>query len=104
MFIEIHGLLMSGGKLFIIAENGDVFSIPQPPRLTLSLERMKKEGENYPYLDVKRAQIVCESAPAIMLLRRMLWHLLTPEKASEIIPQPPALTFPQERKLSLVAG
>lgn len=102
MYIEIHGLLLSGGKLFIIARNGDVFLAPQPPRLTLWCERIKKDGELNPYLDVRRAQIVCESASSVLVLRRMLWRLLPRERASEIIPQSQALTFPQERRLSLV--
>lgn len=102
MYIEIHGLLLSGGKLFIIARNGDVFLAPQPPRLTLSQERIKKDGRINPCLNVDRAQIVCESASSILILRRMLWRLLPQERASEIIPKSQALTFPQERKFSLV--
>jgi len=104
MFIEIHGLLICDNKLFIAADNGDIFSIPQPPRLTLSIERLKKDGESYPYLDARRAQIVCESARSIMALRTMLWHLLPPEKAAEIIPFPPHQESLKERKLFLVAG
>ncbi|MBN1326087.1 hypothetical protein JW977_03880 [Candidatus Falkowbacteria bacterium] len=104
MFIEIHGLLIRDGKLYIIAKGDDVFLPPQPPRLSIAIERLKKGGEFHPFLDARRAQIVCESANAVMELRHMLWQLLPPEKAAEIIPFPSHQDPAQERKLFLVAG
>ncbi len=105
MFKEIHGLLISDGKLFIVAEKGDIFPVPSPPRLSLALERIKENGYPKPFLDVSRAQIVCESASAIFALRVMLWQLLPPEIAGKIIPLPTNNhQIPTERKLALVVG
>lgn len=104
MYIEIHNLFINGGKLYIVAKKGNVFSVPPPPRLTLALERIKENGDPVPFLDVRHAQIVCESASAIFALRRMLCQLLPPAIAGNIIPLPINQQFPTERKLALVSG
>jgi hypothetical protein len=102
MYIQIQGLLLVDGKLFIVADNGDVVPVPPPPRLTLALEPIKENGDSNPFFDVSRAQIVCESASATLALRRMLFQLLQPEVSGKIIPFPQSPELPQERKLKVV--
>jgi hypothetical protein len=102
MYIGIQELFLSGGTLFIVADNGDVVPVPPPPRLTLALERIKENGDLMPFLDVRHAQIVCESASAIFALRRMLVQLLQPEVSDKIFPFPQSQELPQERKLRVV--
>ena len=104
MHIGIKALFVTGGKVYIVAEKGDIFPVPSPPRLSLALERIKENGYSEPFFDVSRAQIVCESASAIFALRRMLWQLLPPEVAGKIIPLPTTQQIPVERKLALVVG